>query len=65
MMILNEKTRTVKMTRREMNGIRVAITSVMCSFEEGTEGREMWEQTKEKFVAQLDEQDVKDKDFHI
>lgn len=65
MLILNEKTRTVKMTRHEMNRIRVAITSVMCSFEEGTEGREMWEQIKEKFVAQLDEQDAKDPDCHI
>lgn len=60
---LNEKTRTVKMTRHEMNKIRLALTSVMSSFEDGTESRKMWEEIKEKFVFQLDEQDKNDPDY--
>lgn len=62
-MNINQKTRTVKMTRHEMCRIRVAITGTILSFEEGSEIRKMWEQIKEKFVAQLDEQDLKDPDF--
>lgn len=63
MIELNDKTRTVKMTRHEMNKIRLALTSVMYSVEDGTESRKMWEQIKEKFVAQFDEQDKKDPDY--
>lgn len=59
----NQKTRTVKMTRHEMNKIRAAITAVMISCED-KESREMWEQIKNKFAAQLDEQDKKDPDCH-
>lgn len=61
-MILNQKTRTVKMTRHEMNKIRVAITAVMISCED-KDSRELWGQIKNKFVAQLDEQDKKDPDY--
>ena len=50
-------------TRNEMCRIRAAITSTMFSFEEGTESRKMWEEIKDKFVAQLDAQDAKDFDF--
>jgi len=63
MLTTNQKPRTVKMTRHEMCRIRTAITSAMFSFEEGTESRKMWEEIKDKFVAQLDEQDKKDFDF--
>ena len=63
MLTPNQKTRTVKMTRHEMCRIRAAITSTMFSFEEGTESRKMWEEIKDKFVAQLDAQDAKDFDY--
>lgn len=63
MITLNQKTRTVKMTRSEMNRISMALTSVLFSVDDDTSTRKMWEEIKAKFDAQLDEQDKNDRDF--
>lgn len=63
-MILNQKTRTVKMTRREMLKIRMALVYVTTVCKDDNSCSE-WEQILAKFGAQLDEQDKKDPDYPV
>ena len=60
-MLLNKKTRTLKLTRGEMCKIRVALTAAMQSTD--GESRAMWDGLRAKVIAQLDQQDAKDPDF--
>lgn len=61
--MINQKSRTLKLTRGEMNDIRGAITSVIYSVDDVS--KKKWEALKEKIVSQLDAQDAKysDKDY--
>lgn len=55
--MLNQETRTISMDRADMCRIRTALTSVMLSFDEGTNGREMWARIRQDFINQIEAQD--------
>lgn len=55
--MLNQETRTISMDRADMCRIRIALTSVMLSFDEGTNSREMWARIRQDFINQIEAQD--------
>lgn len=59
--VLNQEMRTITMSRSDMCRIKVAITTVMLSFKEGSSSRKMWERIRSDLISQLQAQDLRDK----
>lgn len=55
--MLNQEMRTLTMSRHDMCRIRTALTSVMISFEKGTDSRKMWGRIREEVIRQIEMQD--------
>lgn len=49
------------MSRSDICRIKVAITTVMLSFKEGSSSRKMWERIRSDLISQLQAQDLWDK----
>lgn len=55
--MLNQEMRTVTMSRADMCRIRSALTSAMFQTEADTKSHKFWEDLRERFIQQIEEQD--------
>lgn len=55
--MLNQEMRTVTMSRADMCRIRSALTAAMFQVEEGSGSRKFWEELRERFIQQIEDQD--------
>lgn len=55
--MINQKMRTVTMSRSDMGQIITALTSVMYSFDTGPSGRKIWAKIRADLIAQIEAQD--------
>lgn len=58
--MLNQEMRTVTMSRADMCRIRIALTTVMLSFDKGSSSWQMWERIRANLIAQIKDQDPQD-----
>lgn len=58
--MLNQEMRTVTMSRADMCRIRIALTTIMLSFDKGSSSRQMWERIRANLIAQIKDQDPQD-----
>lgn len=56
--MLNQEMRTVTMSRSDMCRIRSALTSAMFQVEADSKSRKFWEDLRDRFIQQIEEQDT-------